>query len=308
MSCLKKSIATVLIIIFGFTGCNINNEHVRNSSYENNSESIESENGIGSDDAEIENGDNVKTQVEDAIEAEVSERIIKDNIHELNNTILTEIVSSYFLVFDFESSFDEQDVIDYKSALKYMMSAGTYPIKTFEYWILFDEYYDSDAATYSIPVSVVDQLISNDEIDSTWFAGLSIIDDMYMVKPSDSYMRWSMRSEIYQYFNKGTEMITVPANIVNEYISSKFNTVVDYSQIEEYSEKSDTYSYYPFMGAFYYDILIGEVIVDDDIVTFTSTLTNNIEENPTSEYQATFVMQFVNGEYKILSIESEEIN
>ncbi len=251
---------------------------------------------------------NKEINIADDIETEVSERLIKDNIHELNNAILTEIVRSYFLVFDFESSFYEQDVTDYKVALKYMMSAGTYPIKTFEYWILFDEYYDLDTATYTIPVSVVEQLISNDEIDSSWFASLSIIDAMYIVKPSDSFMSWSMRPEIYQYFDNDTEMITVPANIVNEYISSKFNTVVDYSQIEDYSENSDTYSYYPFMGEFYYDILIGEVIVDAEIVIFTCILTDNIEENPTSEHQATFIMQFVNGEYKILSVEVEELN
>uniref|UniRef100_UPI00272D4A0B hypothetical protein n=1 Tax=Vallitalea guaymasensis TaxID=1185412 RepID=UPI00272D4A0B len=85
--------------------------------------------------------------------------VIKDNIHEIDNTLLEEIVTSYFLVFDFDMSFDEDDLVDYERAFQYIRSAGTYPIEPFEYWKFFEDYYDSESGNYIIPVELVDKLI-----------------------------------------------------------------------------------------------------------------------------------------------------
>ncbi len=242
------------------------------------------------------------------VESETLYPLINDNINELNNTVLGEIVQSYFLVFDFDMSFNEHDFVNYERAFQYMRSAGTYPIQPFEYWKLFENYYDSELGNYTIPVEIIDELILENKVNASCFTELSIIDDTYIVEPSDVTVGWSVRSELYQYFNKDTEMITVPTNIVDEYILNKFNTTIDYSQIKEYAEDGDTYTYYPFLGDFYYDISIDEVIIDDEIVTFTGTLTDNIEDSPTSAHQATFVIKFVHGEYKFLSVEIKEIN
>lgn len=230
--------------------------------------------------------------------------LINDNIHELNNTILEEIVQSYFLVFDFNMSFNEDDFVDYKRAYQYMKSAGTYPIDPFEYWKIFENYYDSKSDKYIIPVEFVDKLISEGKIKSSQFAGLTIVDDAYIV---ESFF-WTVRSELHQYFNKDTRMLTVPSEITDEYIIRKFNTKIDHSQIKEYDENSHTYTYEPFMGEFYYDILIKEVIVDDEIVRFKCMLTNEIQESPRSSYQATFVIKFVHGEYKFLSVDIKDDN
>ena len=124
---------------------------------------------------------------------------------------------------------------------------------------------------------------------------------------SDNYMRESMRPEMYQYYNEETSTMQVPANIVEEYISSKFNTKIDHSHIKEYDQESDTYIYYPFMGGFNYDILIDEVVFEDEIVKFTSILTQDVDDPIDKVYQAIFVIKFEDDEYSFLSVEIEEI-
>ncbi|GMQ63221.1 hypothetical protein [Vallitalea maricola] len=225
--------------------------------------------------------------------------VIKDNIHEIDNTLLKEIVTSYFLVFDFDMSFNEDDLVDYERAFQYIRSAGTYPIEPFEYWKFFEDYYDSESDNYTIPVKLVDKLISEKKIKSSQFAGLTVVDDNYIV---DSLF-WTVRSELHQYFNKGKWILTVPSEIVDEYILSKFNTKIDHSQIKEYDENSQIYTYESFTGSFHYAITIEEVIVDDEILTCKCILTNEIQESQLISYKVTFVIKLVDGEYKFLSVD-----
>jgi hypothetical protein len=124
---------------------------------------------------------------------------------------------------------------------------------------------------------------------------------------TDSFMGQSVRPELYQYFNDDTSMMKVPTTIVDEYISSKFNTRIDHSQIKEYDQESDSYIYYPFMGGFNYDILVDEVVVDGEIVKFSSILTQDVDNPVDKRYQATFVIKFVDGEYTFLSVKIKEI-
>ncbi|QUI21579.1 hypothetical protein HZI73_04410 [Vallitalea pronyensis] len=252
---------------------------------------------------EQETSDNLSSssseQKSDSLYAEIN-----DNIHELNNALLKEIVQSYFLVFDFDMSFNEDDFVDYERAYQYMRSAGTYPIEPFEYWKIFEKYYDSKSDQYTIPVELVDKLILEEKIKSSQFAGLTVVDDTYIVESSF----WTVRPELHGYFNKDTWTLTVPSEIVDEYILSKFNTKIDYSQVKEYDENSHTYTYEPFMGSFHYDISVDEVIVDDEIVKFKCILTNEIEENESLSYETTFVIKFVHGEYKFLSVDIKDNN
>lgn len=234
---------------------------------------------------------------------EIQSRIIKDNIHELNSTVLQKIIQSFFLSFEFHTKFNSDEKISFGNAFYYIASAGTYSVQPVDYQKLFENYFDSNSGNYIIPLQVVDELIFKKRIESVMFSDITINNGNYIVKPSDRYMRWDMRSEIYQYFNKETEMIEIPSHIVDEYIVSKFNTTIDHSLIKEYDKVSDTYSYYPFMGEFYYDISIDEVIIDGNIVKLTSTLTENTNENPNRLYQATFTIEFKDGEYKFLSVD-----
>ncbi|WP_458788506.1 hypothetical protein, partial [Vallitalea sediminicola] len=84
-------------------------------------------------------------------------------------------------MFDFDMSFNEDDLVDYERAFQYIRSAGTYPIEPFEYWKFFEDYYDSESDNYTIPVKLVDKLISEKKIKSSQFAGLTVVDDNYIV-------------------------------------------------------------------------------------------------------------------------------
>jgi uncharacterized protein YcfL len=309
---MTKMVMVVLVILLVFVGCKedessslveqnqpVGNVDVVDNIINQNNNMEDTNNEQNSDDKIVQNNQGTEHKSE-------SYPLIKDNIHKLDNAVLKEIVQSYFLVFEFDMCFYEEDFVTFERSFQYMAGAGTYPIQPFEYWILFENYYDSDSGNYTIPVKVVDKLILEEKINSARFTNLTIIDNDYIIEPSDRYMRWSMRPELYQYFDKETEMIKVPTNIVDEYIVSKFNTSIDYSQIKEYDKESDTYIYYPFMGEFYYDISIDEVVIDGEIVKFTSILTNNVDDNLNSIYQATFVIKFVDGEYKFLSVDIKE--
>ena len=229
--------------------------------------------------------------------------VIKDNINELNNTIIKEIIQSYFLGFGFDMSFNENDLVDYERAFQYIRSGGTYPTELFEYWKIFENYYDSKSGKYNIPVEFVDELILEKKIKASQFSGLTAIDDTYIV---DSFF-WNVRPELHQYFNKDIYMLkAVPAEIVDEYILSKFNTKIDHSLIKEYDENNDTYTYESFNGSFDYGIQVDEVIVDNEIVKFKCILTHEMQEDPITTYQATFVIKFVDGEYKFLSVDIKE--
>lgn len=229
--------------------------------------------------------------------------IMKDKIHELNNTILKEIVQSYFIVFDIDMSFNEDYVLDYERAFQYIRSAGTYPIEPFEYWKIFSSYYDAETDKYTIPVKFVNKLILDKKITPSQFEGLTVVDDNYIVEN----FFWTVRPQLHQYFNKDTLTLTsVPSEIVDEYILSKFNTKIDHSRIKEYDENDNTYTYEPFMGGLHYDILVDEVEVDNEIVTVKCVLTNELEESSSISYQATFVIKFIQGEYKFLSVDIKD--
>lgn len=282
---MKKIIMVIFVILLIFAGCKEDN-------------TIE----------EAKSEENLKNEVEK--ESQVLEQIpendlllIKDHIDELDNNILEEIVKSYFLVFGFDMSFNEDELMSFENAFKYIMSAGTYNIQPFDYMEAFETYYDSISGNYIIPIKVVDDLVKEDKINPVVFTDIKISNDNYVVEPSDRYMRWDMRPEVYQYFNKKTEMVEIPINIVDAYILSKFNTTVDYSQIEEYNKENNMYIYYPFIGDFYYDISIDEVDREGEIVRFSSTLTNNLDNGPNDEYKAIFVIEFIDGEYKFLSVD-----
>ncbi len=306
---MKKAIVSILMMLFVFVGCKDNGA----LSVVDQNKGVENENIVENvrerDELESANKDQIIeadtdiTILQDNENTEVKYPIIEDNILELDEAILKEIVQSYFLVFGFDTCFYEEEFVDFESVFYYMSSAGTYPIQPFEYKILFENYYSPDSGHYTIPVNIIEDLISKEKINSEWITNLTIINDNYEIYPSDIYISWSMRPEVYQYFDEKTEMMNVPANIVNEYILSKFNTIVDDSQIDEYDKESDTYAYFPFTGGFYYDISIEEVEIEGEIVRFTSKLTTDIDDTISNIYQVTFVIKFVDGEYKFLSVD-----
>ncbi|QUH28633.1 hypothetical protein [Vallitalea guaymasensis] len=224
--------------------------------------------------------------------------IIKDNIPELNDAILEMIISNYLLTFSNDFSFTQDDYINFKKAFNYIITGGTYPLQPFRGKELIAPYYDRESHKYILPIEKMNKLILEKKVDASYFTKLPIVNDTYIAGSSFT----SIRPELYSYFNEETSSITVPAKIIDDYILSKFNTIIDHSIIEEYDANSDTYTYTPFVGGLYSSQEIDEVVFQDEIAHITFTLNEEPDEElPATLYDGTFIIELADGEYKFLA-------
>ncbi len=228
---------------------------------------------------------------------------IKDNISEIDNNVLKQIALSYFIIFDFDQYFAEQDVMDYGRAYQYMTYAGIYRMNPLNIWERPDlmQYYDEKSDTVVLPAEIVDALILEGKIDPSELTESMMVDDNYVI---DNYF-WSIRPELYPYFNKETGVLTVPAEVVDGYISDKFNTIIDHAQTEEYDEASNTYTFAPFEGDFYYNLSIESMTVKDNVVRFNclAVLDEAVQKDPRISHEVLFTIMLTDGEYRYLSVE-----
>lgn len=228
---------------------------------------------------------------------------IKDHINVVDENVLMQIASSYFIIFDFDKSFTEHDSIDYEKAYQYMKYAGVYRMNPFNIWGRPElmKYYDEKSAAFALPAKVVDELILEGKIECSELAESTMVDDTYII---DHYF-WDIRPELHRYFNNETWVLTVPAGVVDEYILGKFSTTIERSQIQEYNETNDTYTFAPFVGSFHYSISIEQMTVEDNVVRFTclATLHEDVQDNSSLSYRALFTISLIDGEYKYLTVE-----
>lgn len=223
--------------------------------------------------------------------------IIKDNIPELNDAILNMIISNYLLTFNNDFSFTQDDYINFNKAFNYIITGGTYPLQPFRGKELIEPYYDRESNKYILPIEQVNKLILEKKVDASYFTELPIVNDTYIA----GYSFTSIRPELYPYFNEETFSITVPAKIVDDYLLSTFNTLIDHSIIEEYDANNDTYTYTPFVGGLYVSQEIDEVVFQDEIAHITFTLIEEPDEEFPTFYDGTFIIELADGEYKFLA-------
>ncbi len=227
----------------------------------------------------------------------LDEPLIKDNIPELNDAILNMIISNYLLTFNNDFSFTQDDYINFNKAFNYIVTGGTYPLQPFRGKELIEPYYDRESNKYILPIEQVNKLILEKKVDASYFTELPIVNDTYIA----GYSFTSIRPELYPYFNEETFSITVPAKIIDDYLLSTFNTIIDHSIIEEYDANSDTYTYTPFVGGLYVSQEIDEVVFQDEIAHITFTLIEEPDEEFPTFYDGTFIIELADGEYKFLA-------
>ncbi len=227
----------------------------------------------------------------------LDEPLIKDNIPELNDAILNMIISNYLLTFNNDFSFTQDDYINFNKAFNYIVTGGTYPLQPFRGKELIEPYYDRESNKYILPIEQVNKLILEKKVDASYFTELPIVNDTYIA----GYSFTSIRPELYPYFNEETFSITVPAKIIDDYLLSTFNTIIDHSIIEEYDANSDTYTYTPFVGGLCVSQEIDEVVFQDEIAHITFTLIEEPDEEFPTFYDGTFIIELADGEYKFLA-------
>ena len=114
------------------------------------------------------------------------------------------------------------------------------------------------------------------------------------------YQNNAVRSELQKYLNEDG-VYEIPVNIVDHYLSKKFNTSVNRKLIPFYREDTDTYQLTPFQGEFYYDIEVSSLKeVDPKIYEFISFLSLNADDPIKNSSQQKFVIFVDNGCYKFL--------
>ena len=232
---------------------------------------------------------------------------IKDNINEIDDTILKGIAQNYLLIFGFDSHFAVGELLDYGRVFPYFVYGGVYRLNPFNPWEIpeLHGYFDEKSTTFSLPIEVVDNLILEGKIDPSEISEYIAKDGAYSF---ESFF-WDVRPELHHYFNKDTWMLTLPTKTVDDFILGKFNTVLNRSQIPEwveYETDNDTYTFEAFTGSFLYEILIDAPIeIEGTLVRFicTATMYEEVQIPPLPSYRIAFTIELIDGEYKYISTE-----
>ena len=123
------------------------------------------------------------------------------------------------------------------------------------------------------------------------FEGILIEDESYCV--SSSF--FDIRPEIYPYFDEKTWTVEVPSQIIDGYLLSKFNTVVNHGEIAVYDDENDTYRIEPFQGCILENLTVKNIKAEDSLVGFTG-----VAEFEGVIEEVEIELEFIDGEYGFL--------
>jgi|GEM_PF-1040391 len=230
---------------------------------------------------------------------------IRDNIQVLDDIVLEKIAQNYMLIYGFDSYFNADEYTNSKWAFLYFLYGGVYRLNPLNRWEMpeISQYHDARAGVYSLPVEVVDGLISEGKLNRVELAEYTAKDGIYTI---DSLF-WDVRPEVLRYFDDETWRVTLPAKMVDDYIQGKLGTYVDISELPEwveYDETNKTYGFEAFGGDFYYELSIGNVAKNGDMVEFvcTAELSEDVQEASRPSYKIAFKIEFIDGEYRYLEV------
>ena len=229
--------------------------------------------------------------------------IIKDNIKELDDSALQTIAFNY--LFSSVYSLNENEVFDYEQAFNFFCYAGFYRNEPFDILsdLEFRQYYNAETALYTLPAQIANDLVREGIFRSSQLNQYNSVDDTYVFCAFD----WSARPELGEYFSRASQSWTckLPAQIVEDYVLGKFNTVVDRSRIDGYNEDNNTYTIEPAGGSFHYSLSIEErTNIDDTTIRFICNIIPDADVWGVDaiSHRATFTISFSDGEYSYLSV------
>lgn len=236
-----------------------------------------------------------------------SESLLTDNIQQVDNAALGEIALRYFIAFGFDMSFSQGDPLPYSRVYQYMKYGGVYRTGGFDLWADCNGllgYFDPDSLTFAIPPQEVHKLIAQNDDDDALLTQFAQKDGSYII---DSFL-WEIRPQLHQYADKDSWLFAVPSEIVDSYITGKFNTAVDRSEIKEYNQNEDVYVFEPFMGSVNFDLSIDCVETEDELLTFSCTAAyyEDVQSDPEISYRADFAIKLIDGEYSYIAVNVKE--
>jgi len=122
-----------------------------------------------------------------------------------------------------------------------------------------------------------------------------------------SFDETQISSLVIDYYNPDKMEFTVPSEIVEEYISNHFNTIIDHSLVDCFDERSNAYIFPRHLGEFYYDMkVVSKRQLEENEYEFVVELTSNI--NLSSEpFECSFTVGLHKDGYTIHSFHKTSI-
>ncbi len=112
--------------------------------------------------------------------------------------------------------------------------------------------------------------------------------------------RRSISDEAAPYYNSETMSFAVPYEIVDRYLSKRFNTVPDRETVDCYNKETGCYEFERHLGECYYEFETTDITpVDDYTYDFTVKITHGMTDTIPAEYHS-FRIRFTIDGYKIL--------
>lgn len=260
--------------------------------------------GCGVDEVEVPDLDVPDVDMQGSIESDTTSVQILDNIADFDEEILLEIVETY----DFSCgklTFTEDEYVPYEKAFNYLLIAGSYSLfSPMENTGLSLASYSSQGK-YAFPEELINSLIDEGKLTTEELAGFELIDGNYEI---ESHLL-SIRPILRQY-STGIYTLNIPAEIVEDYLTSKFNTEVDHTAIAGYDEATNSYNIETFVGGNLYLYDIENITQTNNQLSFTctATLAPDVQDQLAPYYIMDFVLEITDGEYKFLSVEIEEVS
>ena len=95
-----------------------------------------------------------------------------------------------------------------------------------------------------------------------------------------SFDETQISSQVIDYYDPMKMEFKVPCEIVDEYISDRFNTIIDHSIVDCFDEGSNTYIFPRHSGEFYYDMkVVSKKQLEENVYDFVVELTSSINSD-----------------------------
>lgn len=114
-----------------------------------------------------------------------------------------------------------------------------------------------------------------------------------------------MRDEVVNYYDTDTGCFTVPSDVVETYLSSRFNTAPDKSAVSFYDAETDCYAFPYNSGEYYYNVdIVSKEAVGDNKFEVRAVITKSLNTSDANSDTklSEFVFDTADGSAKYLSV------
>lgn len=233
------------------------------------------------------------------------ETVLLDKIEAVDDAC-REIAEAYAFAFGGSLSFRQGETVAFADVFPYFLCAGVYRLDQEALYSLPElaACRDDRSGVYHLPEGTAEELVergilTEEDLPEAWREG-----DVYQI-PVPFF---TVRRELYPYLDAETNTFSdVPAGLVDGYLTEKFPTTVDHTGIDAYDPDTDTYSFTPLAGDFYYDLTFGSSSLALDGVCMFPVIaapSGETAAGAAAGCQLSFEILMQDGEYRFQAVET----